>query len=157
VEENESIKRLKGMSIVLALLPIPAVIVGAIFFHPTLIRLGADKLEEPDWLAPSVIIRAVVLLAVVIGCGLLMLKELRATRVRRPKPVTAGLKLTQLPVPAACPFCKADLARADLGSGVIRCGDCEVAHHSECWTSHGGCSTHGCARGPREPAERVEA
>jgi hypothetical protein len=153
VEENEPVgKRVARTALVMALMLIPAFILGPLFFHPTLIRLGGG-LEEVDWLAPSVILRAAVLLLLTTGCGLYALKELRGERPRKSASTSRRVRLTQLPVAAACPFCKADLARADLGSGVIRCGDCEVAHHSECWQSHGGCTTLGCSRGPRERSE----
>jgi hypothetical protein len=49
-----------------------------------------------------------------------------------------------------CPFCKDDLGAGDLSQGVVRCPGCEVSHHTACWREHGGCSTHGCRRDPRQ-------
>jgi hypothetical protein len=44
-----------------------------------------------------------------------------------------------------CPFCHDGLA-----GETTTCAGCEAAHHTACWSEHGGCSIFGCAGAPRE-------
>lgn len=88
----------------------------------------------------------------------LVLEILTLLYLRRKRPVRApstqvrsgGLRLQAVPSLAACPFCKGDIARADLGDGIVRCPSCNVAQHAVCWRDHGGCVTFGCDRAPGE-------
>jgi hypothetical protein len=161
VEENEpAIERFGRPIFIFLLLPFVALITGIFVFGPKLSILSPVLEPPPTWDRIAwFVLRCALYLGGVIATALWMSAawgtraERRAPERRAPE---RGLKLTPLPVAAACPFCKADLARADLGSGVIRCGDCEVAHHSECWQSHGGCTTLGCSCGPRERSEPTD-
>jgi hypothetical protein len=45
-----------------------------------------------------------------------------------------------------CPYCQFVLKP---GVRVKICPSCEVPHHQECWDENGGCTTYGCAEGPR--------
>jgi hypothetical protein len=74
----------------------------------------------------------------------------RAARVAASSSRSTGLQLLARPAAGDCPFCHDALATQDLGDGVVRCPGCEVAHHAACWREHGGCSTLGCRRDPRQ-------
>lgn len=43
-----------------------------------------------------------------------------------------------------CPFCQTPI-KPDAGHVV--CPECHIPHHSECWSSNGGCTTFGCVGG----------
>jgi hypothetical protein len=160
VEENESaLERVARPTFIFLMLPILALISGLVIFGWRMINLGPIDPPPPSWLSIAVFVLQCALFLgflVASGLGARWLLRRDQTRARNVDSGETHISITALRVPAACPFCKADLARADLGSGVIRCGDCEVAHHSECWQSHGGCTTLGCSRGPCERSERTD-
>jgi hypothetical protein len=52
-----------------------------------------------------------------------------------------------------CPYCHQALGSV-LQEAAMRCPACEVVHHAECWSEHGGCAVHRCERSPREGRER---
>lgn len=155
VEENDSpVERVARPTFILLVLPIFALIVGFFVFGP-MFRMNMMEGPPPTWDRIALfVLRCAIYLAGIVSTALLAARELRGTRAA-PRTRARGLKLTQLPVAAACPFCKSDLARADLREGIIRCADCGVVHHAVCWSDHGGCSTLGCARGPRACDERA--
>jgi hypothetical protein len=72
-----------------------------------------------------------------------------------PAPARVQVERRELADGGVCPYCKDGVAD---GPGARACPACRVVHHAECLTSHGGCSTLGCAEGPRSaPPERAQA
>lgn len=104
-----------------------------------------DEASRHTWRAAAL---AVAFLALAQVAGRLALAVLRGRRGRSRVVDVRALALQPTGAPD-CPFCKADLSRADLKDGVVRCPACEVAHHGECWRENGGCTTHACARSGR--------
>ena len=41
----------------------------------------------------------------------------------------------------SCPYCRGQLDASE----TFRCGRCSTAHHSLCWSDHGGCAIYGCS------------
>jgi hypothetical protein len=58
------------------------------------------------------------------------------------KPPTAGPRDTG----RACPYCRFLLKE---GAPIVRCAECDAAHHADCWEDNSGCAVIGCAGGPR--------
>ncbi len=87
------------------------------------------------------------------------LHALRAKPLARHDPAApndarpSGLDLERRASAPQCPFC-----RQPIGSlrraGAVRCASCDVLHHAECWSEHGGCSVLGCAREARSRRAR---
>lgn len=40
-----------------------------------------------------------------------------------------------------CPYCLSPIGKNDE---IIRCPECGVIHHAECWKTNGKCSVYGC-------------
>jgi len=40
-----------------------------------------------------------------------------------------------------CPFCQSPILQ---GADSVRCPQCGVPYHSECWQANGGCAVYGC-------------
>jgi Prokaryotic RING finger family 1 len=45
----------------------------------------------------------------------------------------------------ACPYCRFPLKE---GAPIVRCEECQAAHHADCWEDNSGCAVVGCAGGP---------
>ena len=45
----------------------------------------------------------------------------------------------------SCPYCRFALKE---GTAIMVCGECNAAHHMDCWADNGGCAVMGCAGGP---------
>jgi hypothetical protein len=46
---------------------------------------------------------------------------------------------------ATCPICQSGIGTDEV---VVTCPGCHQAHHRECWSEVGGCSTYGCSQAP---------
>lgn len=129
MEENHALRREKLIAMtaitVGAALPIVALLFGLINQRHGITLDG----PFPDMWPPGLVRTVLVMLALVEALAVIALVRLRLHREARHPESSKTVKLTQRPVAAACPFCKSDLERADLGDGVIRCAACEVAHH----------------------------
>ena len=51
-----------------------------------------------------------------------------------------------------CPFCQSPLKS---GADVVRCTQCSIPHHQECWEANGGCTTYGCRGLPENSGAAV--
>jgi hypothetical protein len=48
-------------------------------------------------------------------------------------------------VKVTCPICQTTIQGDE---STLRCPDCDLVHHAECWTENGGCGTYGCKAAP---------
>lgn len=48
-----------------------------------------------------------------------------------------------------CPYCRFPIKE---GGDIALCGDCQSAHHFDCWNDNGGCAVVACAGGLRGPS-----
>lgn len=130
-----------------------AFLAACVIFPPTRL-VGSWNLSDPEPSLGALLLRCALFLGLIMSAtGLLAWERHRRRRAARnsaPSARPASAQLVARPAAGDCPFCHDALAMHDLGEGVVRCPGCEVAHHAACWREHGGCSTLGCRRDPRQ-------
>lgn len=130
-----------------------AFVAACVIFPPTRL-IFSSNLSDPGPSLNALLLRCALFLGLLMSAtGLLAWERHRRRRAARAvaaEPRSAAAQLVARPAAGDCPFCHDALATQDLGEGVVRCPGCEVAHHAACWREHGGCSTLGCRRDPRQ-------